>query len=107
MLIINIVNTEKEYNNIINTEMEVIKNNSPSQENNGQKKENKKQGNENENTDKIYSTKICTLCGYIYLRKKSETKSSCICYYYTSKYDWFYEMICNAEIIFPTLTELY
>ena len=107
MLIINIVNTGKEYNTYNNSEMEVIKNNSPSPENNGQKKGNKKQGNENENTDTIYSTKICTLCGYIYLRKKSEKKSSCICYYYTSKCDWFKEMICNAEIIFPTLTELY
>ena len=109
ILIINEVNTEKEYNNYINTEMEVIKNNPSSPENNEQTKENKKPEDDNndKNAEEIYSTKICTLCGYIYLRKKSETKSSCICYYYTSKCDWFNEMICNANIILPTLVELF
>ena len=39
------------------------------------KKDNKKK--------KIYSTKICTLCGYIYVQKETNNKKACIIYYYT------------------------
>ena len=55
----------------------------------------------------IYSTKICTLCGYIYFRKKTAQKSTCICYYYTNKCTWFEEKIINKEVIIPFLIELY
>ena len=55
----------------------------------------------------IYSTKICTLCGYIYIRKTSTKKSECICYYYTSKCSWFKEKMFNKEVIIPFFLELY
>ena len=55
----------------------------------------------------IYSTKICTLCGYIYIRKTSTKKSECICYYYTNKCSWFKEKMLNKEVIIPFFIELY
>ena len=103
---INTVITEKEYNNNKITEMEVNKENQISAKNNGIIERTKK-GEQEEKTYEIYSTKICTLCGYIYIRKESVKKSQCICYYYTSKCNWFSDMVCNINIILPTLTEVY
>ena len=39
--------------------------------------------------NEIYSTKICTLCGYLYIKKQNAKKSACVCYYYTNKCTWF------------------
>ena len=55
----------------------------------------------------LYSTKICTLCGYIYLRKETGNKKACICYYYTDKCTWFKEKIFNVDVIVPVFTELF
>ena len=55
----------------------------------------------------IHSTKICTLCGYLYFQKDIGNKSACICYYYTSKGNWFREKIFKFDVIAPVLTELY
>ena len=55
----------------------------------------------------IHSTKICTLCGYLYFQKDIENKSACICYYYTGKCNWFKEKIFRFDVIAPVLTELY
>ena len=55
----------------------------------------------------IYSTKICTLCGYIYFRKETNNKKACICYYYTDKCTWFKEKIFNFYTMAPFFTELY
>ena len=55
----------------------------------------------------IHSTKICTLCGYLYFQKDIENKSTCICYYYTGKCNWFKEKIFRFDVIAPVLTELY
>ena len=55
----------------------------------------------------IHSTKICTLCGYIYYEKDIGNKSACICYYYTGKFKWFKEKIFQFDVIAPVLTELY
>ena len=95
---INTVITEKEYNNNKITEMDVNKENQISAKNNGIIERTKK-GEQEEKTYEIYSTKICTLCGYIYIRKESVKKSQCICYYYTSKCNWFSDMVCNINII--------
>ena len=54
-----------------------------------------------------YFTKICTLCGYIYLQKDSKDEHICICYYYSDKCTWFKETICNFDVIAPFLIELY
>jgi len=53
------------------------------------------------------STKICTLCGYIYFQKRIGNKSTCICYYYTSKCTWLKEKIIKFDVIFPIIIELY
>jgi len=65
---------------------------------------------ENENGNKkkvIYSTKICTLCGYIYFRKEIRNKKTCICYYYTDRWTWFKEKIFNFDVMVPFFTEFY
>ena len=54
---------------------------------------------------KIYSTKICTLCGYIYLRKEIGDTKACVCYYYTNKCNWFLDIICKFEVITSILIE--
>lgn len=53
----------------------------------------------------IYSTKICTLCGYIYLRKEIHNKKACICYYYTDKCTWLREKICKYDVLTTVLLE--
>ena len=101
---INAVKKENEDKNYVNTEMVVIKINQSSSENKEEKKEPENKGTiKNE----IYTTKVFTLCGYLYFRKKNFEKSACICYYYTSKCNWFKKIICNEEIIIPTLMEFY
>ena len=69
--------------------------------------QNKKKKSEKNNDSEIYSTKICTLCGYIYIRKKTAQKSACICYYYTTKCNWFKEKVLRADKIVPFLIQLY
>ena len=54
-----------------------------------------------------YSTKICTLCGYIYFEKEINNKKTCFCYYYTNKCTWFKEKIFNFNVMLPFFTELY
>ena len=68
ILKINTVNTEKEFNNYINTEMEVIKSIQSSPKKN-ELTEETKTGDVKDKSDEIYSTKICTLCGYIYTQR--------------------------------------
>ena len=55
----------------------------------------------------INSTKICTLCGYIYFQKETKKKKTCICYYYTDKCTWFKEKLFNFDVIVPVFTELF
>ena len=59
----------------------------------------------NKNKNEIYSTKICTICGYIYLKRENTKKSACFCYYYTNKCTWFKEKICNIDVLFPFFFE--
>lgn len=101
---INVVKIENEDKNYVNTEMEVIKVNQSSPEN---KEEKKEPETKDKNSNEIYTTKVFTLCGYLYFRKTNIEKSSCICYYYTSKCNWFKNIICNEDIIIPTLIEFY
>ena len=63
------------------------------------KKDNKKK--------KIYSTKICTLCGYIYVQKETNNKKACIIYYYTDKKTWCCEKLINFDVIASFFIELY
>ena len=58
------------------------------------------------NQNEIYSTKICTLCGYIYLRRENAKKSACFCYYYTNKCTWFKDKVCNVDVLIPFFFEL-
>ena len=62
---------------------------------------------EKNNNKEIYSTKICTLCGYIYLRRKTDKKQTCFCHYYTGKCTWFCEKICNVDVILIFFILLY
>ena len=57
--------------------MDVIKVNQSSPEN---KEEKKEPETKDKNGSEIYTTKIFTLCGYLYFRKTNIEKSSCICY---------------------------
>ena len=98
------INTIKIYNNnnIINNNEEKNKNqiNEMNFEEINLKKNSKKK-------KEIYSTKICTLCGYIYFQKEINNKKTCICYFYTNKSTWFKEKIFNFDVMFPFFTELY
>ena len=60
-----------------------------------------------ENQEKINSTKICTLYGYIYFRKETGNKKACICYYYTDKRTWFCEKLFEFDMIVCFFIELY
>jgi len=101
---INVVKTENEDKNYVNTEMAVIKINQSSPDNKEQKK---KPETEYKINKEIYTTKVFTLCGYLYFRKTNIEKSSCICYYYTSKCNWFKNIVCDEDIIIPTIIEFY
>ena len=61
----------------------------------------------NKRKKRIKSTKICTLCGYIYIQKEIENKLMCVFYYYTSKCTWFKEKLIKFDVIAPLITELY
>ena len=107
ILTINKIKNENEDKNYINTEKASIKMNQSFPQNQAQIEEIRISKIESENKNKIYSTKICTLCGYIYIRKKTVKKSACICYYYTNMCTWFKEKICNAEIITAIIIEFF
>ena len=61
----------------------------------------------NKRKKRIKSTKICTLCGYIYIQKEIGNKLMCVFYYYTSKCTWFKEKLIKFDVIAPLITELY
>ena len=107
ILTINNVKIENEDKNYINTEMASIKINQSFPQNKTNIEEIREYEIEQKNKNKIFSTKICTLCGYIYLRKKTTKKSTCIIYYYTNMCTWLNEKICNADILTPALIELF
>ena len=107
ILIINKIKNKNEDKNYINTEKVSIKMNQSFPQNQAKIEEIRISKIESENKNKIYSTKICTLCGYIYIRKKTVKKSVCICYYYTNMSTWFKEKICNAEIITAIIIEFF
>ena len=58
-------------------------------------------------TKNIYSTKVCTICGYFYLRKKINNKPACICYYYTGRCSWFCEKFCKYDVGTTLAIEFY
>ena len=62
---------------------------------------------EDKQKKEINTTKVCTLCGYIYFEKEINKKKTCICYYYTDKCSWFKEKIFNIDVMVPFFTELY
>ena len=68
---------------------------------------NKRKSKDDIKKKKIYSTKVCTLCGYIYFRKEIGNNKACICYYYTSKCNWFKEKLCKFDVISSILIEFY
>ena len=47
----------------------------------------------------VYPTKVCTLCGYIYVKKQVGNQKACIFYYYTSKCTWLKEKIIKFDVI--------
>ena len=63
--------------------------------------------NKKKSKKKLDSTKICTLCGYIYIEKKIGNKKTCVCYYYTNKCKWLREKLIRFDVIAPLITELY
>ena len=107
ILIINNIKIENENKNYLNTEMASFKINQSFPQNKTKIEEIRETKIEQKNKNKIFSTKICTLCGYIYLRKKTTKKSTCIIYYYTNMCTWLNEKICNADILTPALIELF
>jgi len=56
--------------------------------------------------NKNYSTKVCTLCGYIYFQTTTENKNACIIYYYTGCKSWFCENFIKADVLFLYFLEL-
>lgn len=56
--------------------------------------------------NKYYSTKVCTLCGYIYFQKTIGNKNACICYYYTGCQSWFKEKYIKYDVLAYFFLEL-
>ena len=102
------IESENEYikSKPLDSEIEIVKFNQSFPQNKEKIDKIREKKFEKKNKKEIYSTKICTLCGYIYLRKKNAKKSACVCYYYTNKCTWFKEKIFNAEVIIPFFIEL-
>ena len=107
----NIINNNEEINSNVNTEEIIIKFNQSFPKHKNQINEmNFEEINLKKNSKKkkeIYSTKICTLCGYIYFQKEINNKKTFIFYFYTNKSTWFKEKIFNFDVMFPFFTELY
>ena len=55
---------------------------------------------------KNYSTKVCTLCGYIYFQKTIGNRNACICYYYTGCKSWFLEKYIKRDVLIFLFLEL-
>ena len=101
----NIIKTIK-FIDIVNppdSELSKIKKNQISQQND---KINKK-----ENTKKkkkpIYSTKVCTFCGYVYFKKEKGNQKACVIYYYTNKCTWLREKIIKFDVMTSIIIEFY
>ena len=55
----------------------------------------------------IYSTKVCTLCGYIYFKNEEGNQKACIIYHYTTKCNWLKEKIIKIDVIFSIVILLF
>ena len=90
-------------------EIITIKSGQSSQQNREEeeKEKEKEKKKKKEEKKELYSTKICTFCGYIYLSRKNSEKSSCICIYYTTKCTWFKEKVLSIDIVIPFIIQLY
>ena len=53
----------------------------------------------------VNSTKICTLCGYVYIKKETQKYNACIFYNYTNKCSWLKQKILKMDVIIPILIE--
>ena len=106
ILSLNIIPTENEEIKIYNDEIPVKFNQSFPQ-NKEQIEEIRITKTEKIKDKEIYSTKICTLCGYIYLERRTDKKQTCFFHYYTKKTTWFYEKVCNAGVILTFFILLY
>ena len=63
--------------------------------------------NNNEVIEKIQinSTKVCTLCGYIYIKKQNGNQKACIFYRYTNRTTWLKEKIIKFNVIITIVFE--
>ena len=97
-------------NNLVtntNTETAVLKKNKTDYTKNSEnieiQIENIREVKEDEEVDN--STKICTLCGYIYVKKITGNQKACILYKYTSRCTWFKEKIIKFEVLSSIIIE--
>ena len=98
------INTQKD------SEILRIKSNNISAKNNSKEIEIKKEDNLQKNIKEkkeIYSTKICTVCGYIYVKRQNKNQKACIFYYYTDKTTWLKEKIIKFDTMTSIIIEFY
>ena len=65
------------------------------------------EGQKQNEDNKEYSSKLCTLCGYVYIQNEKDGQSTCVCYYYTDKSTWCTEKMTNFNVLASFLTLLY
>ena len=98
------------------TELIVLKKNKTYQQNNienceiniedfvEKEKENDEKKDNNNKKNEV-KTKICTLCGYVYVRKEKGNQKACIFYNYKSKCTWFKEKILKVDVMSAIIIE--
>ena len=107
----------KEVKSVVDSELSRIKNNkTPEQNLKNDGKEKKGEQNSKKNNNEKYveeleekqinSTKVCTLCGYIYVKKQTGNQTACIFYRYTNRKTWLKEKIWKFDVIFTIIIEL-
>ena len=91
------------------SEMIMIKNNKKIHSDNAKNEEIKVENIEEKSPPKkqIYSTKVCTLCGYIYFKNEEGNQKACIIYHYTTKCNWLKEKIIKIDVIFSIVILLF
>ena len=70
------------------------------------KKNNNEQNVEKLEENQINATKVCTLCGYIYVKKQTGDQTACIFYRYTNKGTWLKEKLWKFDVVFAIIIEL-
>ena len=91
------------------SEMITIKNNKNIRSDNAKNDDIKIENIEDKSPPKkqIYSTKVCTLCGYIYFKNEEGNQKACIIYHYTTKCNWLKEKIIKIDVIFSIVILLF